>query len=197
MAFANAGIPVLLKEADQAALDRGMATIRKNYATSVKRGRFTQTQMDERMELIKPTVSYDEFGEADIVIEAVFEGMDLKKQVFGELDKVCSQMRFWRRTLRRSVLMRLRRRRRGRRRSLGSTSFQSGERDAAAGNRAWQGVERRGDCDVHGVVEDAGQSRRVGGQLSWICRQSHVWTLPARGAVLGGRRRESSRWIAR
>jgi len=89
MVFANAGIPVLLKEADQAALDRGLATIQKNYANSVKRGRFTQQFMDERLKLIKPTLSYDDFANADMVIEAVFEGMALKKEVFGELDRVC------------------------------------------------------------------------------------------------------------
>ena len=89
MVFANAGIPVLLKEADQAALDRGLANIQKNYATSVKRGRFTQQFVDERLKLIQPTLSYDDFGKADMVIEAVFEGMALKKEVFGELDRVC------------------------------------------------------------------------------------------------------------
>ncbi len=91
MNFANAGIPVLLKESDQAALDRGLATIQKNYANSVKRGRFTQQFMDERLKLIKPTLSYDGFENADMVVEAVFEGMALKKQVFGELDKICKQ----------------------------------------------------------------------------------------------------------
>lgn len=89
MSFANAGIPVLLKETDQAALDRGLSTIRKNYDTSIKRGRFTQQYVDERLKLIKPTLSYDGFGDADMVVEAVFEGMALKKQVFGELDKIC------------------------------------------------------------------------------------------------------------
>jgi 3-hydroxyacyl-CoA dehydrogenase len=89
MSFANAGIPVLLKETEQAALDRGLATMRKNYETSVKRGRFTQQFMDERMQLIKPTLGYDGFSQVDMVIEAVFEGMALKKQVFGELDKIC------------------------------------------------------------------------------------------------------------
>jgi 3-hydroxyacyl-CoA dehydrogenase len=88
MNFANAGIPVLLKEMDQAALDRGLGTIQKNYANSVKRGRFTQQYMDERLKLIKPTLTYDGFENVDMVIEAVFEGMALKKQVFGELDKI-------------------------------------------------------------------------------------------------------------
>jgi 3-hydroxyacyl-CoA dehydrogenase len=89
MSFANAGIPVLIKESDQAALDKGMNTIRKNYDTSVKRGRFTQQFVDERLKLITPTLTYDGFDKVDMVIEAVFEGMALKKQVFGELDKIC------------------------------------------------------------------------------------------------------------
>jgi 3-hydroxyacyl-CoA dehydrogenase len=89
MVFANAGIPVLLKEADQAALDRGLANIQKNYASSVKRGRFTQQFVDERLKLIQPTLNYESFSNVDMVVEAVFEGMALKKQVFGELDRVC------------------------------------------------------------------------------------------------------------
>jgi 3-hydroxyacyl-CoA dehydrogenase len=91
MVCANAGIPVVMKDADQAALDRGLANIQKNYATSVKRGRFTQQQVDERMKLIKPTLVWEDFSNADLVIEAVFEGMELKKQVFAELDRVCKR----------------------------------------------------------------------------------------------------------
>jgi 3-hydroxyacyl-CoA dehydrogenase len=89
MVFANAGIPVVVKEADQAALDRGLANIQKNYAGSVKRGRFTQQFVDERLKLIQPTLSYDGFAKADMIVEAVFEGMALKKEVFGELDRIC------------------------------------------------------------------------------------------------------------
>jgi 3-hydroxyacyl-CoA dehydrogenase len=89
MVFANAGISVLLKESEQAALDRGLATIRSNYANSVKRGRFTQQYADERIALITPTLGYDRFGDADIVIEAAFESMALKKEIFGELGRVC------------------------------------------------------------------------------------------------------------
>jgi 3-hydroxyacyl-CoA dehydrogenase len=88
MVLANAGLPVLLKEADQAALERGMANIRKNYAGSVARGRLTQPFVDERLNLIRPTVTYDGFDQADLVIEAVFESMALKKQVFAELDRI-------------------------------------------------------------------------------------------------------------
>ncbi len=89
MVFANAGIPVMLKDADQPALDRGMANIQKNYASSVKRGRFTPQFVDECLKRIQPTLSFDGFSDADMVIEAVFEGMALKKEVFAELDRVC------------------------------------------------------------------------------------------------------------
>jgi 3-hydroxyacyl-CoA dehydrogenase len=91
MNFANAGIPVLLKETDHAALDRGMNTIRKNYENTMKKGRLTQQQMDDRLKLIKPTLTYDGFESVDMVIEAVFEGMALKKQIFGDLDKICKK----------------------------------------------------------------------------------------------------------
>jgi 3-hydroxyacyl-CoA dehydrogenase len=89
MVFANAGIPVLLKDVEQAALDVGMGKIRKNYATSVERGRFTQAYVDERLNLITPVLSYDEFNGVDMVVEAVFEGMALKKSVFADLDRTC------------------------------------------------------------------------------------------------------------
>jgi 3-hydroxyacyl-CoA dehydrogenase len=88
MNYANAGIPVIVREVTQEALDRGVATIRKNYENSVKKGRFTQEVMDQRMALIRPQLGYDGFEEADIITEAVFEGMELKKQVFGELDRI-------------------------------------------------------------------------------------------------------------
>src|SRR5439155_9638728 len=88
MNYVNAGIPVVLKETTQEALDRGVATIRKNYANSVKKGRFPQSVMDQRMALILPQLTYDGFEEADLVAEAVFEGMALKKEVFAEIDKI-------------------------------------------------------------------------------------------------------------
>jgi 3-hydroxyacyl-CoA dehydrogenase len=89
MVLANAGLPVLLKEADQAALDRGLATIQLNYANSVKRGRFPQQVAEERLKRITPTLTYDDFSSVDLVIEAVFVGMALKKEIFKELDRVC------------------------------------------------------------------------------------------------------------
>jgi 3-hydroxyacyl-CoA dehydrogenase len=86
--YANAGIPVVLKEVAQDALDRGMQTIQKNLAASVQKGRTTQGDMDRRLGLIRPTLSFDGFADADIIVEAVFENLELKKQVFAELDKI-------------------------------------------------------------------------------------------------------------
>ena len=71
MNYANAGIPVIVKETSQEALDRGMNTIRGNYAKTVAKGRLTQAAMDERMALIKPQLTYDDFEQADIIVEAV------------------------------------------------------------------------------------------------------------------------------
>ena len=89
MNFANVGIPVLLKEISQEALDRGMAIIRGNYEGPVKKGKLTQEKMDQCMSLITPTLNYDDIKDCDLVIEAVFETMAIKKEVFGTLDKVC------------------------------------------------------------------------------------------------------------
>jgi 3-hydroxyacyl-CoA dehydrogenase len=87
MNFANAGVPVLLKETTQEALDRGIATITKNYSNTVKKGRMTEEAMQQRLALITPTLSYDGFEDADVIIEAVFENMALKKEIFAELDR--------------------------------------------------------------------------------------------------------------
>jgi 3-hydroxyacyl-CoA dehydrogenase len=88
MALANAGIPVLLKDVSQEALDRGLAGIAKNYAGSVAKGRFTQEVMDQRIALIKPQLSYAGFEQADLIIEAAYESMELKKKLYAEIDAV-------------------------------------------------------------------------------------------------------------
>ncbi|MEQ5835048.1 3-hydroxyacyl-CoA dehydrogenase NAD-binding domain-containing protein [Marinobacter sp. NFXS9] len=89
MNFANVGIPVRLLEVKQEALDKGLAIIRRNYENTAKKGRITQAQVEERMALIQPTLAYDDFADVDLVIEAVFENMGVKKDIFGTLDKVC------------------------------------------------------------------------------------------------------------
>ncbi|RQQ13718.1 3-hydroxyacyl-CoA dehydrogenase [Burkholderia stagnalis] len=88
MNFVNAGLPVTLLETKQDALERGLATIRKNYDAQVKKGKLTQEKLDARMALIAPTLSYDDLKDADLIIEAVFEELGVKEQVFGRLDEV-------------------------------------------------------------------------------------------------------------
>jgi 3-hydroxyacyl-CoA dehydrogenase len=88
MNFLNAGLPVTILETKQDALDRGLATIRKNYEAQVKKGKLKQEKLDERMALLKPTLSYEEISQADLVIEAVFEEMGVKEAVFTKLDAV-------------------------------------------------------------------------------------------------------------
>ncbi|MFP6761211.1 MAG: 3-hydroxyacyl-CoA dehydrogenase NAD-binding domain-containing protein, partial [Rhodospirillales bacterium] len=89
MNFANAGIPVFLVDVSQEALDAGLDNVRQNYARSVSSGRFSQDIMDERMALITGTTDYENVAGADIIIEAVFEDMVLKKKIFRELDQIC------------------------------------------------------------------------------------------------------------
>jgi 3-hydroxyacyl-CoA dehydrogenase len=91
MNFANIGVPVTIVEADQERLDRGMAVIRKNYERSVKSGRMTSEDVDQRMSLLNGSLDKGDFGDKDIVIEAVFEDMDLKKSIFRELDGICRE----------------------------------------------------------------------------------------------------------
>jgi 3-hydroxyacyl-CoA dehydrogenase len=86
MNFANAGVPVTVLETSQAALDKGLGVVRKNYEGTLKKGRLTQKELDKRLGLIKGTLSYDDIARADLVIEAVFEDMKVKRQVFETLD---------------------------------------------------------------------------------------------------------------
>lgn len=86
MACANAGIPVLLKEVKAEALDAGMAHIRRNYETSIQRGRFTKEEVERRLALIHPQLDWEGFDAVDLTVEAVFENMPLKKQVLAEID---------------------------------------------------------------------------------------------------------------
>ncbi len=88
MNFANAGIPVHVVETSPEALDRGLAVVRKNYAATVEKGRLAQAEMDRRLGLITGTLSWDAVADADFVIEAVFEEMPIKKQVFARLDRL-------------------------------------------------------------------------------------------------------------
>jgi|TARA_B100001245_G_scaffold83391_1_gene59868 3-hydroxyacyl-CoA dehydrogenase len=89
MCFANAGIPVIVTESEQGMLDRGMKMIRKNYASTVSKGRMTEEEAEARLALIEPTLEFERVSAADVVIEAVFEEMELKKKIFTRLDGLC------------------------------------------------------------------------------------------------------------
>ena len=91
MNFVNVGIPVTLLEINDEALQRGKALIAKNYAMTVSKGKLTSELAAQRQELITGTTDYNDFADMDLVIEAVFENLDIKKQVFSQLDKVCKQ----------------------------------------------------------------------------------------------------------
>ena len=88
MNFLNAGLPVVMLEMKQDALDRGVATIRKNYEAQVKKGKLAQDKLDARMALLSTTLNYADIAQADMVIEAVFEEMGVKEKVFKTLDEV-------------------------------------------------------------------------------------------------------------
>ena len=87
MTYANAGIPVLLKDVDAAALERGLATIRRNYESSVAKGKMSPDSRDHALACITPTTTFDQFNDVDIVVEAVFEDMALKKATFAQLGR--------------------------------------------------------------------------------------------------------------
>ncbi len=88
MNFASAGIDVTILEMKQEALDRGLGVVRKNYQRSADRGRFPQEEVEERMARLTGTLNMDDFADCDLVIEAVFEDMDLKKKIFTDLDRI-------------------------------------------------------------------------------------------------------------
>lgn len=91
MNFVNAGIPVTLVEYKQEFLDRGLGTIKKNYDISASKGKMSAEEVDKRMGLIKGTLALEDLADVDLVIEAVFENMELKKEIFRKLDAICKK----------------------------------------------------------------------------------------------------------
>ncbi len=91
MNFLNVGIPVTIVETKQEALDRGLGVIRKNYENTAKRGRLTMDQVEQRMGMLTGTLALEDLADSDLVIEAIFENMAVKKEVFGKLDTIVKQ----------------------------------------------------------------------------------------------------------
>ena len=89
MNFLSAGIPVTIVETAQEALDRGTGVIRRNYENSARKGRFTQDRVEQMMGILSPTLDLDKLADCDLVIEAIYENMDVKKELFAKLDAIC------------------------------------------------------------------------------------------------------------
>ena len=141
--FANAGIPVTLLDASREALDRGLANIDATYQSMVDRGRLTADEKAQRMALIRGSLDYDDLRDADVIIEAVFESMDLKSKIFATLDEVAKPARSSRPTPRRSISTQIAAataRPRGRHRHA---LLLARERHAAARSRAHRRAHRR------------------------------------------------------
>ncbi len=191
MACANAGLDVILTDVAQPALDRGLASIGRNYETSVKRGRLTADAMSERLGRIHGHVGYDGVETADLVIEAVFESLALKQQVFADLDAIAKPD---------AVHGDQHLDARYRRHRVGDSSsrlghrpafLQSRQRHATRRNRAWVGDQSAGHRDRAGACQAAGEGRSRGRQRSWLRREPDDVPVHVRGAVSRRGRRDA------
>ena len=198
VALLDAGIPVRLLEADQAALDRGLARIAGIYEAQVKKGRMTAEERDRRLALLHPTLSYDDIGRADLVIEAVFESLEVKRDVFLDArpgDEAGRHPRHQHLDARRG---RDRRLHPAPGRRARPPLLQSGERDAAArGRPRARDLARRAGRRAR-AGQAAAQGGRGLGRLRRLHRQPHARRLHQAGLVAGrGRRDVRSRWTGR
>ena len=191
MNFLSAGIPVTIVETSKEALDRGVSIMRRNYENTAKKGRMTMAEVEERMGKLSPTLDFNALADADLVIEAVFEDMDLKKSDL----RTARHDRQARRDPRLEHLLPRRRRHRGedqaaRRRARHAFLF-ARQRDAPARDRARrEDVEVRARDDHAARAEDRQGSRRRR-RRPWLRRQPHAGSAPARGAEAHSRRRDA------
>ena len=188
MAFANAGIPVVVLDRDQAALYKGLGVVAKNYESMVQRGRIDQAGIDARMAAIKPTLDYGSLADADIVVEAAVEDLGVKEP---SLSRARPRLQTRRDPGLQHLHARYRQdrefhvapRRRGRHAFLLAR-----QRDAARRDRARQGDKRGGARQRHGGGARDRQDRRFGRQLRRLCRQSHAGEVHHRGHRSSSRR---------
>ena len=185
MNFLSAGIPVTIVETKQDALDRGIATIRKNYENTAKRGRLTMEEVEKRMALLTGTLAMEDLKDSDLVIEAVFENMDIKKQVFGKLDGIVKDGAILASntsylnvdeiasaTKRHALLL-------------------AGQCHALARSRARREDLEAGDLDRDEDREKDRQDCSIGRRMPRLRRQPHAGAAPARGAEADSRRRHA------
>ena len=174
MNFANAGIAVALLEMKQEALDKGLATIRENYDNTAKKGRSPRRRSSERMALIEPTLGYDALADVDLVIEAVFEDMDVKKAGVQQLDEVCKPGAILASNtsyLDIDTIAGVHPAPAGRGRPA---LLQPGQRDAAAGDRARRQDRARRARHLPGAGQDDQEGRRRRRRVRRLHRQPHA-----------------------
>ena len=191
MNFLNAGIPVTIVETAQAALDRGLGTIRRNYENTAKKGRLTQADVETRMGLLSPSLDLDALADCDLIIEAVFENMEIKKEVFRKLDKIAKQGAILASNTSylnvdeiASVTSRPDH-------VIGMHFFSPANVMRLLGSRARRQDREAGDRDRHAACAQDRQDRRAGRRLLRLCRQSHAGAAPARSAEAHPRRRDA------
>ena len=183
------GLPVVLKDVDQKFLDKGMDTIRKIYQTRVDKGKMSAGEMDSKMSLVIPALDYAEFGDVDIVIEAVPEKMALKQKIFAELDGVCPEGTIFASNTSALSISRDGARHPAPAQDDRDALFQPGQRDEAGRDhqgRKHRRRDRQRSGRVHRVAaQDSG--RREG--MSWLSGQSPAHAVPQRGDVVPARGR--------
>ena len=191
MCFANAGIPVTLVDATPEALDKGMQRIKGNYAATVEKGRLTQADMDKRMALISPKASLDAIKGANIVVEAVFERMDVKQDLFKKLDAMMPPgaiLATNTSTLDVDQIAAATKRPRGRDRHA---LLLARERDAAAGGGARQENRQRRPRYHHEARQDAEEAAGGLGRVRRLHRQPHAREVRAAEPVPARGRRDA------
>ncbi len=189
MAFANAGFPVTLLEVKQEALDRGLDTIRKNYAATVSKGRLAQDEMDKRMARFSTALDYGAIRDADLVIEAVFEDIGVKEAVFEKLDGTMKPGAILASNTSTLDLDRIAVVHQAPGRRDRHALLQPGERDAAARGRAREGDVEGRARDGDAALEEDPQARRRLRRLRRLHRQPDARGIPAAGVLPGRGRR--------
>jgi enoyl-CoA hydratase/carnithine racemase len=191
MSFASAGVRVALLESKQEALDRGLKTIRRNYEGTVAKGRLAQQEAEARISRIAPTLDFDVVKDADLVIEAVFEDMDVKKDLFGRFDALCKPGAVLATNTSRLDVDEIANSTRRPESVIGLHFFSPRQRDASGRGRA-----RRGELGANHRHFDGGRARhrQAAGarrRMRRLRRQSHGLAIRARGGVLARRGRDA------
>ena len=191
MNFLNVGIPVTIVETAQAALDRGLTTIRRNYENTAKKGRLTQADVETRMGLLSPDLNLDALSDCDLIIEAVFENMDIKKDVFRKLDKVAKPGAILASNTSYLNIDEIASVDQPARSCARHAFLLAGKRDAASGSGARGENRKAGDRNRDAARAQDRQDRGFGRGVSRLCRQSHAGAAPARSAETHSRGRHA------